>query len=69
MGKAEDGHVLVLEGKLLQVLDDLGQLGEDQVQSTLLEDQVGIVGDCGVSAEGTQSEVYQGPPQDAYRSN
>lgn len=44
--EAQDGHVLVLDGKLLEVLDDLGQLGEDEIQSTLLEDQVGIVGDC-----------------------
>jgi hypothetical protein len=45
VGEAQGGHVLVLEGKLLEVLDNLGQLGEDEVQSTLLEDEVGIVGD------------------------
>ena len=49
VGEAQGGHVLVLEGKLLEVLDDLGQLGEDEIQTTLQEDQVGIVGDCGVS--------------------
>ena len=46
VSEAQGGHVLVLEGKLLKVLDDLGQLGQNEVQSTLLEDQVGIVGDC-----------------------
>jgi lipid-binding SYLF domain-containing protein len=46
VGKTQSGHILVLEGKLLKVLDDLGELGEDEVQSTLLEDQVGIVGNC-----------------------
>lgn len=50
VGEAQGGHVLVLDGKLLQVLDDLGQLGEDEVQGTLLEDQVGVVRDCGVLA-------------------
>jgi hypothetical protein len=49
--EAEGRHVLVLEGKLLQVLDDLGQLGEEEIQRTLLEDQIGIVGDCGVNQE------------------
>lgn len=48
MGEPQCGHVLVLEGKLLEVLNDLGQLGKNEVQSTLQEDQVGIVGDCGV---------------------
>lgn len=46
VGEAQGGHVLVLEGKILKVLDDLGQLGQNEVQGTLLEDQVGIVGDC-----------------------
>ena len=46
MSEAQSRHVLVLDGKLLEVLDDLGQLGENEVQGTLLEDQVRIVGDC-----------------------
>ena len=50
VGEAQGGHVLVLKGKLLEVLDDFGQLGEDEIQTTLQEDQVGIVGDYGVSA-------------------
>jgi hypothetical protein len=50
VGEAKGGHVLVLEGKFLEVLDDLGQLGEDEIQTTLEEDQVGVIGDCGVSA-------------------
>jgi hypothetical protein len=45
VGEAQGGQVLVLEGKLLKVLDDLGQFGEDEIQSPLLEDQVGVVGD------------------------
>lgn len=45
VSEAKGGHVLVLEGELLQVFDDLGQLGQDEVQSALLEDQVGVVGD------------------------
>lgn len=49
VSEAQGGHVLVLQGKLLEVLDDLGQLGKDEIQSTLLEDQVGVVGDCQVS--------------------
>ena len=46
MSEAQSRHIFVLEGKLLEVLDNLGQLGENEVQGTLLEDQVGIVGDC-----------------------
>ncbi len=46
VGEAQGGQALVLEGKLLKVLDDLGQFGEDEIQSPLLEDQVGVVGDC-----------------------
>ncbi len=46
MGEAQGGHVLVLDGKLLEVLDNLGQLGKNEIQGTLLEDQIGIVGDC-----------------------
>jgi hypothetical protein len=49
VGEAQGGHVLVLEGKLLEVLDDLGELGKNEIQGTLQEDQVGIVGDCEVS--------------------
>jgi hypothetical protein len=49
VGEAQGGHVLVLEGKLLEVLDDLGELGKNKIQGTLQEDQVGIVGDCEVS--------------------
>lgn len=45
MSEAKNGHVLVLESKRLEVLDDLGDLGEDEIQSALDEDQVGIVGD------------------------
>lgn len=36
----------MLNGKGLQVLDDLGKLGEDEVEGSLLEDEIGIVGDC-----------------------
>ena len=46
MSETENGHVLVLEGKCLQVLDDLCDLGEDEVKGTLNEDQIGVVGDC-----------------------
>jgi hypothetical protein len=45
VSEAKGGHVLVLEGELLQVLDDFSQLGQDEVQSAFLEDQVGVVGD------------------------
>lgn len=45
VGEAQGRHVLVLEGKLLKVLDDLGQLGKNEIQGALLEDQVGVVGD------------------------
>ena len=31
MGEAQSGHILVLVGKLSEVADDLGKLGEDQV--------------------------------------
>jgi hypothetical protein len=31
VGEAQGGHVLVLEGKLLEVLDDLGELREHEV--------------------------------------
>jgi hypothetical protein len=44
VGEAQGGHILILEGKFLKVLDDLRELGEDEIQSALLEDQVGIVG-------------------------
>jgi len=46
VSEAKGGSVLVLEGKLLKVLDDLGELGKDEIQGALLEDQVGVVGDC-----------------------
>ena len=36
----------MLEGKSLEILDDLCELGKDEVQGTLLKDQVGVVGDC-----------------------
>lgn len=36
----------MLKGKGLQVLNDLGKLGEDEVEGSLLEDEIGIVGDC-----------------------
>lgn len=45
VGEAQGGHILVLERKLLEVLDNLGQLRKNEVQGTLLEDQVGVVGD------------------------
>ena len=72
MGEAQGGHVLVLEGKLLKVLNDLGQLGEDEVQGTLLEDQVGVVGDWRcvrrrltqqASTQGLWSRVLQETPR------
>jgi hypothetical protein len=44
VSEAECGQILVLKGKLLEVLDDLGELGKNEVQGTLLEDQVGVVG-------------------------
>lgn len=46
VGEAKGGGVLVLEGELLEVLDDLGQLGEDEIKSLLDKDQVGVIGDC-----------------------
>jgi hypothetical protein len=45
VGEAQRGKVLVLESKLLKVLDDLCKLWKDEIQSALLENQVGIVGD------------------------
>lgn len=36
----------MLKGKGLKVLDDLGKLGEDEVECSPLEDEIGIVGDC-----------------------
>lgn len=46
MSETKDWHVLVLQSKCLKVLDNLGNLGQDKIQSTLDEDEVGIVGDC-----------------------
>lgn len=46
MSETEGRQVLVLEGKHLQVLDNLGELGKNEVQSLLLEDEIGIVGHC-----------------------
>jgi len=46
VSETERGEVLMLNGKGLQVLDDLGKLGEDEVEGSLLEDEIGIVGDC-----------------------
>lgn len=46
VSEAEGWEVLVLKGKGLKVLDDLGKLGEDEVKGSLLEDEIGIVGDC-----------------------
>ena len=44
MGETESGEVFVLEGKLLKVLNDLGELGKDEIECALLEDQVGVIG-------------------------
>lgn len=46
MSETEGGEVLVLKGKGLKVLDNLGKLGEDEVEGSLLEDEIGVVGDC-----------------------
>jgi hypothetical protein len=46
VGEAQGRHVLVLERKGLEILHDLCEFGEDKIQGTLLEDQVGIVRDC-----------------------
>ena len=47
MSETQCGHIFVLQGKSLEILDNLCQLGKDEVKSPLLEDQVGIVGHCG----------------------
>ena len=46
MSEAEGRKILMLKSKGLQVLDNLGELGKDEVKGALLEDKVGIVGDC-----------------------
>lgn len=42
---AQGGQVLILQGKLGQVGDDLRQLGQQQVEGIADEDEVGIVSD------------------------
>lgn len=46
MRKAQSRQILVLQRKQLEVLNNLGQLGEDEIQGLLLEDQVGVIGNC-----------------------
>lgn len=45
VGEAQGGKVLVLEGELGEVVDDLGQLGQEEAQALLDKDQLGVVGD------------------------
>lgn len=43
VGVGKGGHVLVLEGKLAKVVNDLGKAREEQLQSLLYEDELSVV--------------------------
>lgn len=45
VGEAEGREVLIFEGKLAEVVDDLCQLREEEFQALLHKDQLSIVGD------------------------